>query len=69
MKIIINEEDLIYIEESIINGEVLKEDGSAFVFVRREGRALDATKIGADAGQACRFPLAVGRQPGFLRLV
>ncbi len=26
MKIIINEEDLIYIEESIINGEVLKED-------------------------------------------
>lgn len=41
-------------------GEVLKEDGSAFVFVRREGRALDATKIGADAGHELLLRLPQG---------
>ncbi len=41
-------------------GEVLKEDGSAFVSVRRAGRALDATKLGADAGHELLLRLPQG---------
>ena len=41
-------------------GEVLKEDGSAFVCVRRAGRALDATKLGADAGHELLLRLPQG---------
>jgi hydroxymethylbilane synthase len=41
-------------------GEVLKEDGSAFVSVRRAGRALDATKLGTDAGHELLLRLPQG---------
>jgi len=47
-------------DELHLYGEVLKEDGSAFVSVRRAGRALDATKLGADAGHELLLRLPQG---------